>query len=247
MYTKLDNIIRSAIADKGYRTLHKYVPYLHWGIEGFNKWREDGSCIDLKVTKVPMTTRRTVDFPADMIGWNKIGVVSGSRILVFTADNSLSLNEADHGPSDSETAQGLIEWDDLYDFTFYTNIYTANEGSVSIVGHGDTHYFKPNYINKEFQFSSSLSKQEVYIEYVSSGFDPSTETLVPVQVKKLIKEYIFYRQSRFKHGANAGETRAALQDWLEELDDVRGAFSDLSYAGIIDAIDKKQTRITIDQ
>lgn len=249
MYVKLDQIVREAIADKGYNTLHKYVPYLHFAIRGLEEWHRDGVFTDLRTTKLKVSVRRSIPFPKDMVMWNRLGVVRGNRIQTFVRDHSLSLSSDDHKKSPESDQRGLVEWDDQYDFTFYTNIYVANEGAISILNDSATRYFTVNYEAREFNIASgqAVSGNEVYLEYISNGFSPSTETMVNYAAKNLIREWINYSEAKFKFGSNNGETRARLMDYLDEKDEVRAALSDLTMNGILSAMDISMTRTTINQ
>lgn len=244
-HVKVDKIVRGAIADQGYTTLHNYVPFLHFLFDGLRRWYSDGRFVDVKQKRLKMSSRKSVPFPDDMIGWNKIGIRIGNQILVINRDDTLSKIKEDHEGSEAFNQQSTLVVPS--DYFYYSNIYTSEgSGKVEVLRASNPHY-TVNYDAREFQFSSKTSDDYIYIEYISSNFSPSTETIVPEAIEYMMKQWIYYRYVKFKAGAAARETREARLDYEDAKDDVRAEMSNLSGAGIMEAVNVHMTRNSINQ
>lgn len=248
-YIALDNIVRSAIANKGHSTLHLYVPYLHWAFDGIKKYQETGTYTDIKSTKIPLSENNTIPFPTDMLMWNKLGIVANGKVIAFVNEESLSLQPSDFSADAQQTPVGLFAYDSegVNNLLYTTNIYVSTENGLVVAGIGNSNSFKVNWGAKSFQIDRSLGADaQIYLEYTCRAHDPSTQTMVNEIAEDFIQEYIYYREARFKFGSNAGETRAAERDWLEAQDDLAASLSDLTANGLLRAVNQG-TRRTIDQ
>ena len=246
-YIKLDNIIRTAIANKGHSTLHLYIPYLHWAFEAIERYQEEGYFMEVKTIKDVLSTKNTFPIPSDMVMWNKLGMVSNGRVHMFVNDDSLSLDPTDFNNSKEQQAQGLFSYDSgALDLLYTTNVYVSTESGVVVVGLGNSNSFKVNWRAGVFQIDKSIGNKKVSLEYVAKAHNPTTETLINEIVKKYIIEFIYYREARFKFGAAARETVASERDWLDAEDDLAASTSDLTANGLVQAL-TRGTRKTIDQ
>lgn len=244
MYNTVDQVVRAALASKGYSTLHKYVLYLHFALEGMYKLKRDGGFNSFKTEKLKVNSRKAVSWPSDMLWYTQIGIPIGGRILNFIPDKSISLNQEDHPPGSGNQNQALgfplmaMPYDDTYSFLSYTNIYYSSGGLPrnSSIGHFVSKNFRVNEDAREFQLDSSLSCRHVYLQYVTNVTKPNSETIVSHHAAPALQEFIHYREARFKFGAAAAETKESLRDYLDELDESIASQSDLTAAGIQDAI-----------
>jgi hypothetical protein len=244
-HVKVDRIVRGAIADQGYHTLHKYVLFLHFLFDGLRRWYSDGRFVDVKQKRLKMSSRKSLPFPDDMIGLSKLGIRVGNQIVRINADPTLSKIKDDHSGNTAFNQQSTLVVPS--DYFYFSNIYTSEgSGKVEVLRASNPH-FTINWDAREFQFSSKTSDNYVYIEYVSNNFDPSTETIVPESIEYMMKQWIYYRYVKFKHGAAARETRAALLDFEDAKDDVRAEMSNLSGASIMEAANIHMTRNSINQ
>ena len=237
-YVKLHDIVLEQLADEQRTTLHKYVWYLHYAISALNKLRMD---VDqtAKTSKVEVDTKlKTVKYPEDMIGWIKLGVKQGDRIVGMVNDDSIFREENDKTYVPRGTSYRLINYRDR-------NLYQSDE----IVGwelHPDmfTGMFRDNKEKRRFEFNASFSDQYVYIEYIGSVFDPDTETDVPVGQVDYIKAYIHWRDAYFRYGARHRETLFRKEELKEAESFYKARISDLSIEGILQALQINTTMST---
>lgn len=245
-YVTLDHIVRSAIANTGKHTLHMYVPYLHWAFKALEKFQEEGVYTDLKSTKNVLDENNCFPFPDDMKMWNKLGVVNNGVVEVFVNDDRLSLDSDDHKDNNQDLPRGLFTYDsDSLNSLYTTNVYVATDKGVVVSSTSNRNSFKTNWAEKKFQVKKPVSGK-VYLEYVATVHNPSTQTLVNEIAIEFIEEFIYYRQARFKYGNAHRETQASERRWLDSQDDLREAMSDLTRDGILSALNNSTIR-NIDQ
>lgn len=238
-FIKLDDVIRSHIADKGYSTLHKYIRFLHWGIEALHIWRED-SGFGVKTVELQMDNLKRVFFPSDYIGWTKIATKVGDRMVPFTRDKTISRGDLETEVTFREVLSNQFLY--RYEFVnYYNSLGFYDSFNLYGSGHNGVGYFNINQQDGYFQFSSDVNTNKVWLEYISDGFDPSTETLVSARAGRLIKEYINYCEAKHKFGSNHGETRARQRDYEQEWMNVKLRTDNLTYEGILDATTRSMT------
>jgi hypothetical protein len=230
-YRTIDNIVRSYKADKGQNSLHGYVRILKWAIDGLRDWHFDGG-LELKTVCIKINPNLTADLPKDYEIWTKVGLSKGDRIMAFVPDSTIKMNNTyEDKPNDKY-------------FTHTFSNYTDPSGSTGEIrgygyGHNGVGYFRMD--KNCIRFSSEITAEFVYLEYLSNGFDPSTETLVNEHAYKIILEYIRWQEGRHKYGDASAEAQYRKQEYLNEIDKSMKRTSDLSYEGIQDIIARSTT------
>lgn len=231
-YQKIDTIIRSYLADRGYNTLHRYIQFLKWGLDGLKKWQVEGAQ-EIKTVALKMDSKKAVRFPDDYMGYTKLGIKQGDRITAFVRDDSIETH------NEEEITYGVNN-PSYYEYTFLN--YSGTDGRKGEVkgygkGHNGMGYFTVNELQREFQFSSEVNNCTVYLEYIGNGFNPNTETLVNTIAAESIRDFIHYCVARFdpKLGDAARETRARKITYLESVDGAKAALTNLSCEGILEA------------
>ncbi len=252
MLETVDQVIRKAIAVKGYRTLHKYPLWLLFAIEGLYRVKRDGGYNARKSQRLKVTSRKSVEWPKDMLAPVILGIPIGGRILTFLPDKSISLNPEDHkgaSPSLAGYASVSAPYDNTYDFLNYTNLYFSNGIAPSVnssVGSYVARHFSVNEEAREWQLDSVLSSTYIYCSYITNGMKPNCQTVISHHAALPLEEYIHARDARFKFGASSAEYKESFALYLDALDDAIAGQSDLTANGIMDAV-AGGTRWSIDQ
>lgn len=240
-YTSIDNVIREYLAGQGYNTLHEYMISLMFALEGLRKWNKSSGKM-IKTVMIPMDNKRFVRYPKDYLGYCKIGLPIGDRIVTFTKDNSISLHHdtTTKGSFINQLYGASLNFTYVYDFI---NFRTTNGQLGALIGYGWGHngvgFYKEG--ANGFQFSSEVKKCSIYMEYISDGFDPDSQTLVNAYAAELIRDYMWYCKARFELGDSHRETKSRYQKYLDEYDDIRAFLSDVSYEGILHATSRAVT------
>ena len=239
---KIDTIVREALADRGYNTLHLYPRYLLFAIRILRKINLDHS-EDIKTVRLPVSVTKTVKYPEDYIIYNKIGMKLGDRMWNFVRDKTLTTHHVDKYTTNANFyTEAVNTVTSLRFFNFFPNFQGTRgtdqgNGFVDIFGYGHNGvgYFTTNDACREFQLSSEIDTSHIYLEYTFNNFNPDTETFVPIIVQDVIREYLHYQDAKHRPGTPLGVRRENLDDFLYELSDYDKRLSDLSYQGIINS------------
>ncbi len=246
-YVTLDKIVRQALIANGEESLHKYPRYLLFAMEAFKDFQMD-SAQDVKTIKLTMNDVKQVELPLDFIDWVKVGVVCGDRIKVMGVCDTLPIltQRDDCGnlqpyssdipansiPSNFSTYGG-------YYFMNYTNENGEIIGGIYGIGGGytDIGYFRVLRNQGDhgvLQFNSQVNTTDVYLEYISNGFDPKAESIVNSYAEKCIQFYIHWRVAWHKHGSNSGEAQQCRKEYFNELRLTRIRISGLTTRDILE-------------
>jgi len=229
-YVTLDKIVRQALIANGEESLHKYARYLQFGMEGAKDFYMD-SAQDVKTVRLTMDAVKQVELPLDFVDWVKVGVVIGDRIKVMGVCDTLPILTVrdDCGalqPYTSNVPANSIPIDSIlyggYYFFNYTNEWGELTGKLYGIGGGytDIGYFRVLRNLGDhgvIQFNSDVNTTDVYLEYISNGFDPKEETIINSYAEKCIQFYIHWRVAWHKHGAASGNAKESEFQYYNEL------------------------------
>ena len=242
---KIDKIVREALNDRGYTSLHKYPRYLMFALRMLRILNIDYSQT-IRTREIPVTKRKTVPYPEDYIAYNKVGVKVGDRLWVLSPDNSITT----HTPSKYDANKPFYEEaKNVASYRFY-NYYPYTNGvngsywdyiDVRGYAHNGIGYFKDVPECREFQLSSDFTGKTIIVEYIATNFEPDTETFVPVLAQDVFREYIHWQEDRFSPNVPLSQVMASDREFFSELGKFNMRMSDLSYDGILDAMRRNTT------
>jgi hypothetical protein len=196
-YQTIDSIVRETCFELDDNGMHNYVKFLKWGLDCVQELRLD-SLQEIKSVDLTTSSLATIPFPVDMVKWTKIGVREGDRVKVFTMNNSIAFgNPVECGqeqPNSAYHPSYEINTEDeraaLFGYWF------GGYSSGAIFGYGQgvqgDGQFRVDLDKREFRFSSQYANRDIILEYVSSGINPSGETLVEESARQAIIEYIHW-------------------------------------------------------
>lgn len=237
-YATVNSIVMGALADIGESGTHYYDRFLHWALECLQDFQMDSA--QETITRVlVMNDLKQVDLPADFIDYIKIGIQCGDRIKTFSVaeninmilptdscNNPVAFESCDCGVNDLPIA---LDVGGYYFFNTF-NMYGENLGAI--YGHGGGYnrrgYFKINRQDWVIQFTSEVNNTNIYLEYVSTGFDPTEQTVVNQYAKKLIKQYIHWKRACYKSGPNSADALGWERQYDNEYQRVRYRLADFN-------------------
>jgi hypothetical protein len=243
-YYTVDSIVKGCLVDIGENTISsKYQRFLHWGLEAIADFHFD-SAQEVKTEKLEMNDIKQVELPIDFVDLVKIGIQCGDRIKTFSVADNINLlhntNDCGNpvafdgcGCSVNSLPSNYSDFGGYYFFNYNEN--GENLGGLYGVGGGynSLGYYKiiRNQSPGVIQFTSEVNNTNVYLEYISTGFNPSEQTVVNPYAAKLIKEYIHWRRLWF-----AGDPRAqkAEEMYYAEYNRVRHRLSDFSIKDVLE-------------
>ncbi len=243
-YATISDIVFEVIADLGEGGTHYFDRYLNYALRGAQEWHFD-SAQEVKTIVIPMNGYNAIDFPEDYVDWVKVGIQLGDKIKTFGAnDQSIALY---HGETDEcgNPELNAAHVCDLpinvngyggYWFSNIFNSYGENMGKQFGYGGGKNCLgaWKVNKERRQIQFDSTVTRTNVYFEYISNGFNPCGETVINQYGRNMLRTYIHWQRSVFKNGAASSES----QVWKEEFDEqrrlARARVFDLSISEILE-------------
>jgi hypothetical protein len=212
----LDEITLSILSDMGKSTLHDYVYIYNWVIDAYKKFRQDYS-FEVSTIEVKTPQDGTIRFPDDYVSLSKIGVRNGDRIDVIMPDTTLSLfKDSKYKPSDPYRPLFTKFWGirDQYgyalDSVYYGEYIFGNRRNYN-------GYYTEDRACREFKFSNEVHDKNVLIEYISSGINADTDTVVPIYAEESLKSYVDWKKSKSKYGKSSVEAKACKEEYLTEL------------------------------
>jgi hypothetical protein len=184
-YNKVASIVDQFCLKKGLSSSHWFAWSLAMGLWHLRELKLD-AWQDVKTELLPITSRRTVTLPTGFVDWVKVGVPYGQYVITMGLNEDLNtLNRNQH---DISPVAGLLK-DNLphgLDFSNYNGIGHSfsnyNGSSIDSAGGGQAMkgYFKvverPGY--KELLLDYDFTASEIYLEYITDGFDPCGETIL---------------------------------------------------------------------
>lgn len=237
----LDSCIRSALMDIG-ESMARYEQFKHWAIEGFRSFHFDLAA-EVKTTKLTLTAWKAVDLPIDFVDWVFIGVVVDNQIRVFTHDDRISIfrEDADEdGEIDALETTTTPSIQESVPYWFWNNRNSQGQDTGQLYGltvkDNGVGYFKMNPERREIQFSPSVDGDtEIYLEYISDGFNPNEQTMVNIYAAKLIKLYIHWMRHEFAKGSNGMEKERAKDMYDRELYKVQSRIQKITVDDVLEA------------
>lgn len=211
--TTIDKVVRSAIAEAGYKNLRKYILFLHFAFDALYKLKRDNIIVSFRYISIPVVDRIAV-IPPTVLAMGQIGWQRGVAIQTAISGPNLSLNPA--------ATPG-----DFYGYGACSGMKYRIDRSVTPA---------------QIIFDRQPPLNVVYVEVIDQVDTPTTETILPHEGVLPVKSYIHFRAARFKGGAASAESQAAEREFFDEMDEAMAGLSDLTGAGIWFALSQKETR-----
>ena len=238
-YMTLGEIVRSLLADEGRNTMHRFLPYLHYGISGVKDWNQD-VCYEVKTKKLKLDAKLCVDYPDDYLNWVCVGAKVGDRLVAFFPDNTITSHQ-DRPNVPNEPFYKEWHKKAYPEYTFFNyiedDLLTAHIAGLRYPG-----YFKELRHCQQFQFSSDITEEYIYLEYISTGFEAGAKTLVSAQVEDVVKNYIRWKYASNKYGQESARAQICKREYLEEVDEVAKRNTPFNYKTLNEAIRRHFTQ-----
>lgn len=224
-YVTIGSIVDSVIADLDEGTTHNWDRYLHFALRGVQTWQMDSA--QEVITKILTPNGyNAIDFPDDYLDWTKVGIQLGDKIITFGVNDDIALehdtDECGNPKLNSPADCNCTDYHDGYGGYWFHNVineYGEHLGKSFGYGGGGSFqgYFRVDKDRKQIQFDGNVSAKKIYLEYISNGFDPCSETMVNKYAEDLIRTYIHWQRAIFKHGRSSSEAQAWGEDYDTQL------------------------------
>lgn len=234
-------ITLSECADKACTAIEDYeqklkLRFLDFGFDYLDKLKIVNSN-EVKTVLLPMNNIHFVPFPRDFIRFTKIGTIEGGKVRLFTVNDRIALhhkfecgNYIDNPPLSNPNLDSV---DNIpYQFYNYTNSYGVRK---PIFGYGlgvdNNRDVRVDYENRGLQFSPNVDSQEIYLEYISSGFTPNEDTFIPVIAQRACRDYMLRQHYNFKGDVKNFQLMDA--EYTIERRNITKAFRGLSVQDVV--------------
>lgn len=162
---------------------HYFDKFLGWGLWALREVHIDDHQ-DPKTVKLTMNDARSVDLPKDYVDWLIIGIQVGELVKTLGVNHQMVGLEGDDrtlGNPQYFNQLGANNLPNGINVLNYGGYRLANSGVFSVGGgidyKGYFKIFKRDH-GEVIQFSSLINKTDIYLEYISDGFNPNQETIV---------------------------------------------------------------------
>ncbi len=234
---KLDHVIRTYIGNKGDTTLHGYIKYLHYAIQGLKQTKVSLG-YDLNTERLEVDDKKQATLPDDYLQWTSVSILSGDRMINMVYDATM----ADTSIEPREPYPSIEEYEFDNEFNFLVSqLDPKNITDTKGKGQG---YFMIDSKAELVQFDSRLSIDFAYLTYISNKFRPSTETEVHPFVVDMIIEHIRWQEARYdrRFGEASAETQLRKREFLNKQDIAVGNFMNLNAELFVDILNRSTSR-----
>lgn len=186
---------------------------LAWACRGLREVRLD-SWSDVKTVLLAVTDRKTAKLPQDFIDYTKIGAPYGQYALTLGLNDELKTTNRQ---TTDQTVCGLLSqhMPNGLDFGNYEgyNFFNFNGSTLFGIGGGlpSKGYWKINDTGecKELLLDYDYSLPQVYVEYITDGFDPCGETII----HPYLYQYVFsFMEMRYEKKNNPKATQRSIDE-----------------------------------
>lgn len=220
---KLSDVVKSFLNVAGEFTKDNYVRYLQIVIEGLTDLNIYHT-VAVKTVIKRVNDANMIALEPDFIDWASISVVIGGVVYPIGFNDDIAL-PADqlcvYDPSIPEHLNNL-------DYSHYQD-YSSSGGKRFAE-------FKVFKKERKIQFRGSIKNYDVLIEYVSSGVNLETDTLVPIELVPVLKTYLRWQLLEFDDRAPLNAKFRAEQQYGNELVKMISAQNAMSASEFIDII-----------
>lgn len=192
-----------------------------------------------------MNDLKQIELPSDFVDIVKLGIQCGDKIKVMGTSDNIALRHDVDGCGNPIAFDNCncdvntlpINYTQFGGYYFFNPINDYGEMLGGMFGYGGGYDRKGYYtvIRNQtpavIQFSSEVNNTNIYIEYISTGFNPTQATVINQYAKELIVEYIHWKMFFF-----AGDPRwkEAKDEFYNEYNKVRHRLMDLSIRDILE-------------
>lgn len=183
---------------------HYFEDFLGWGLWGLREINFDIKAQQIKVIKLSMNDTRGVTLPSDFIDWVIIGLQVGEYVKTLGVNAQMTKftgKDKTLGNPQNVLGLGINELPNSIDVLNYGG-YRLLGTSVIALGAGISYsgvfQIIKNDAGKFIQFTSKVNKTDIYLEYISDGFNPNKETIVDPYSVDYLRKYINHEWAQFK-------------------------------------------------
>lgn len=242
-FVSLDECIKNALMDVG-ETMHRYEQFRKWALDGYKSFNFDLDAV-VKTVSLSLTAWKAIVLPDDYVDFVMVGVEFDKQVRLFTNDRRISLYLPDNVPPNGEPLErvgsnSLPDPSDISRFFFYNydgrGMDTGKLFGLSVKTNGIGE-FKINKERGEMQFNLSLdSATPIYLEYISTGINPTEKICINIYAGKLLELYIHWQRHAFSRSSNMAEKQLAEKMYWQEFYKVQNRLNPLRAEDVMEVM-----------
>lgn len=232
LYT-LDNIVRSALADKQY-PMHFYLQYLTYAVDCLRQLNMD-TLQNMKSVRLPINSYKAATLPNDYVDYIRVGNEVGQYITPWgEKKNSYNrLNKFDSEGNkiaygDIEAQNGILpnNWEGFW-YTNYINDKGEHLGRIfnNMPGFRDSFVILRE--RNEIQLDVSYTGKEIVMDYITDGLSVDASNSVHPYAVDAIKAYIFFKQKEHGRQFTLAEKADAENKYYNQLRILRARLNNI--------------------
>lgn len=203
-FVNLDTCVRSVMADLKDFRFRNYRHLLNFAAEGYtelNLFAVD----NIKTVLLFQNENFTVDLPKDYIKYLKVGIVINGKVwtLGYNKDIAMPREVNECGLtipsiiscSANDTKINFPSWGFYFSNHFRNGQYV---GELYGFGGGfNFAYYKIDQEKRQIVLTDNLPKNQIVLEYKSSGVSAEGASVIPKQCMRAVKEYIHWKRLEY--------------------------------------------------
>lgn len=192
-------------------TEHFFQKALSWALWGLTDLHLN-TFQDVKTCLLDVTDRKTAALPANYVQWTKVGVKRGQYVVTLAVNDALAKTQR---TDEDEHIRGLL-YQNLpngLNLNNYSGYYFFNHDGDTFFGIGGGLPDKRSFqvVRRDACYELLLDYdfpcEQVYVEYITDGFDPCKETVINPVMRDYILKYIDYK---YEEKNNPDRTEASI-------------------------------------
>ena len=145
----------------------------------------------LKVTHITLNANAQATIPSDCMRVTKIALNKGGRLYSLGLDPLLTLIDEGGTPGGPEDGNGFYFIDHSWNGVYYPALFASGGGFAEA-------YYRIYPDNQTIQLSNNVFGGEIVLEYLSTGNDITSATLVPHYYIEPMRNYIIWQLVEFE-------------------------------------------------
>lgn len=159
-----------------------------------------------------MDANGRVYLPVDYMGYTRIGLEKAGKVYVLGQNNNISLSDLVSCGVTTNNALNNSSPQYLAPFWYNGRNYNTLYGNPG--GWTESSY-RVDDTNRFIQFDTTV-KQDILLEYVSSGVKLDGETIIPRYALQVLKAWVHWKRKQQDNNFSANDKILAQQDYFRE-------------------------------
>jgi len=151
----------------------------------------------MKVAHLQVNSLRQAPLPSDFMRYSKIALNVGGRLITLGLDPNMSIPTTmeacgfDQMSNPNVSNQGVFFIDHTWRGTYYPALFGMGGGFNEA-------YYRIDPTNTFIQLSNGIEGKDIVLEYLSTGKDVNSQTLVPHYYIEPMRNYIIWQLAEFE-------------------------------------------------